>query len=121
MATSRSWVPDRGDVIWIDFSPQAGTEMKDEHPMLVLSTKPFNERTSIVIGLPMTHATANETNPFAVKHVGAKGEVAYILTHQPRSFDWRRRPSRPHPWKKLPATVLEESCGGLNSIIALCG
>ena len=66
MSTSKPWVPDRRDMIWIDFNPQVGGEMKDEHPMLVLSTKAFNERTGIVIGLPMTHAQSNETNPFAV-------------------------------------------------------
>jgi hypothetical protein len=27
-----AWVPDRGDVIWIDHNPQAGREMKDHHP-----------------------------------------------------------------------------------------
>ena len=61
------WVPDRRDMVWIDFNPQVGSEMRDVHPLLVLSSKTFNERTGIVIGLPMTHASSNETNPFAVK------------------------------------------------------
>ena len=74
-------------MIWIDFNPQVGGEMRDEHPMLVLSTKAFNERTGIVIGLPMTHAASNESNPFAVKYVGPKGEAGYVLTHQPKSID----------------------------------
>jgi mRNA interferase MazF len=43
-------------MIWIDFNPQVGNEMKDEHPIFVLSPKAFNERTGLVIGLPMTHA-----------------------------------------------------------------
>ena len=34
------WVPERGEVIWIDHNPQAGREMKDHHPFLVLSTAP---------------------------------------------------------------------------------
>ena len=98
--------------------------MRDEHPMLVLPTRAFNERTGIVIGLPMTHAAhpetkAFETNPFAVKFVGPKGEVAYILTHQPKSFDWRKRAARAHRWKRLPPSVLEEACEGLNSILSL--
>ena len=44
MAGAR-WVPDRRDIIWIDCNPQVGREMKNMHPMLVLSPKPFNERT----------------------------------------------------------------------------
>jgi len=52
------WVPDRQDIIWIDCNPQAGQEMRDIHPFLVLSTMAFNARTSLVIGLPMTTAHA---------------------------------------------------------------
>jgi mRNA interferase MazF len=119
-APGKLWVPDRRDMIWIDFNPQVGGEMKDEHPMLVLSTKAFNERTGIVIGLPMTHAASNETNPFAVKYTGPKGEVGYVLSHQPKSFDWRMRGARPHLWKQVSPTALESACEGLNSIISIC-
>ena len=113
------WVPERGDMIWIDFNPQVGSEMKDEHPMLVISTRAFNERTGIVIGLPMTHAAFNETNPFAVKYVGPRAEVGYVLTHQPKSFDWRARRARLHPWKRTPKATFIEACDGLASILQL--
>jgi mRNA interferase MazF len=106
-------------MIWIGFDPQAGHEMRDEHPMLVLSTRAFNERTGIVIGLPMTHAESNETNPFAVRYVGPKRETGYVLTHQPKSFDWRARGARPHPWKQVSPMVFAEACEGLNSIIGI--
>lgn len=119
MTTSKPWVPDRRDMIWIDFNPQAGIEMKEEHPMLVLSSKAFNERTNLVIGLPMTHAQSNETNPFAVKYVSPKGEVCYVLTHQPKSFAWRDRFARPHLWKQVPQSVFTDACEGLNSIISI--
>ncbi len=121
MAGSGSlWVPDRRDMIWINFSPQIGSAMKDEHPMMVLSPKAFNERTNLVIGLPMTHAASNETNPFAIKFKSPKGELCYVLAHQPKSFAWRDRGSRPHPWKQVPATVLEAACQELNGIISIC-
>ena len=119
MPTSKPWVPDRRDMIWIDFNPQAGNEMRDEHSMLVLSTRAFNERTGIVIGLPMTHAQSNESNPFAVKFTTSKGEVGYVLAHQPKSFDWRKRGARPHPWKHALPTVFESACEELNGIISI--
>jgi mRNA interferase MazF len=119
MSTTKLWVPDRRDMIWIDFNPQIGSEMKNEHPMLVLSPKAFNERTGIVIGLPMTHAPSNETNPFAVKFTTAQGEVCYVLTHQPKSFDWRKRDARQHPWKQIPAPLFETARESLNDIIAI--
>ena len=72
-------MPDRREMIWIDFNPQVGLEMKDEHPMLILSGKAFNERTNLAIGLLVTHAPSNKTNPFAVKFSSSKGEVCYVL------------------------------------------
>ena len=118
-APNKLWVPDRRDMIFIDFNPQVGSEIKDEHPMLVLSPRIFNERTGLVIGLPMTHATFNESNPVAVKFTTASGEVCYVLAHQPKSFDWRKRGARPHSWKQLSVTIFDAACAELNGIISI--
>ena len=113
------WAPDRQDIIWIDCNPQAGREMKDPHPMLVLSPKAFNERTSIVIGLPMTTSDSNESNPFAVKVSGPRGVASYVLCHQPKSFDWRARGAKQHPWKQASEQVFRDACRILDQIVAL--
>ena len=119
MAARKSWCPDRRDMIWINCNPQAGREMKDVHPLVVLSPKEFNDRTGIVIGLPMTAASFNETNPFAVKFRGPKAAASYILAHQPKSFDWRARDAKPHPWKSAPDAVFRQACETLDQIILL--
>jgi mRNA interferase MazF len=118
------WVPDRQDVIWIDCNPQAGREMRDVHPFLVLSPRNFNARTSLVIGLPMTTAEYNVDNPFAAaagvaKGRGKAGKTSYVLCHQPKSFDWRTRNAKAHPLGKLPDSVFAEVCERLNQIIRL--
>ena len=118
-----SWVPDRGEIIWIDCNPQAGREMRDRHPFLVLSPRAFNNRTSLVIGLPMTTAEYNADNPFAVAAglAGGRraGRTSYLLCHQPKSFDWRMRDASPHPMKRLPDALLREACSVLNQIVQL--
>ena len=119
MAVRLNWVPDRRDMIWIDCNPQSGREMRDIHPLLVLSPKSFNERTGIVIGLPMTTASFNETNPFAIEFQLPGKKASYILTHQPKSFDWRSRSAKPHPWKQVPIGVFDRACEALNQIITL--
>jgi mRNA interferase MazF len=119
MAARRSWVPARRDMIWIDCNPQAGREMKNVHPLLVLSPREFNERTGLVIGLPMTTAPYNETNPFAIRFVGPKNAVSYILGHQPKSFDWRVHGAKHHPWKQVPEDAFALACETLNQIIAI--
>lgn len=124
MATLRkAWVPDRQEVIWIDCNPQAGREMRDLHPFLVLSPKAFNERTSLVIGLPMTTASYNADNPFAVAagQAGGRkaGSLSYVLCHQPKSFDWRQRGAKPHAMRRLSDARFSEVLSVLNQIVQL--
>lgn len=119
-----AWVPDRKDIVWIDCNPQAGREMKDIHPFLVLSPRLFNARTSLVIGLPMTTADYNADNPFAVaagvaKGRGKAGKTSYVLCHQPKSFDWRMRGAKAHPMGALPDALFADVCERLNQIIRL--
>jgi mRNA interferase MazF len=121
---SAAWVPDRQEVIWIDCNPQAGREMRDVHPFLVLSPRIFNSRTSLVIGLPMTTAEYNADNPFAVAAGvatgrGKTGKTSYVLCHQPKSFDWRMRSAKAHPLGTLPDNVFADVCQRLNQIIRL--
>ena len=117
------WAPNRRDVIWINCNPQAGREMRDVHPFLVLSPRIFNEKTSLVIGLPMTTAEYNADNPFAVpvgKAAGRKpAKISYVLCHQPKSFDWRMRGAKVHPLKSLSDPLFVQVCERLNQIISL--
>ena len=48
------WVPELGEIVWLNFTPQAGKEMAGQHPILVLSPKQFNAKTKTVMGLTMT-------------------------------------------------------------------
>ena len=60
---SAPWVPDRGEVIWIDHNPQAGREMKEDHLFLVLSTAPFHASVGLVVGCAMTSARGARPHP----------------------------------------------------------
>jgi mRNA-degrading endonuclease toxin of MazEF toxin-antitoxin module len=83
----KPWAPDRQEIIWIDYNPQVGREMRDVHPFLVLSPRIFNEKTSPAIGLPMTTAEYNSDNSFAFAVGKASGrktaQTSYVLCHQP--------------------------------------
>ena len=122
MATRKSalWVPERAEIIFIQYSPAVGEEMPDDHPMLVISTKAFNERTGLVVGFPMTHADRHADNPFAISAPGAKGEPGYLLTHQPKSFDWRERSARPHPWGIGHNKLLVSALKRFDAVFGIC-
>ena len=96
--------------------------MRDVHPFLVLSPRLFNEKTSLVIGLPMTTAAYNADNPFAVAMGPAtlrKAGLSYVLCHQPKSFDWRLRRAKPHPQKRASDAKFALACACLNQIVQL--
>ncbi len=116
----RRWVPDRRDIIWIDFDLQVGREMKSRHPMMILSPRIVNDATSIVVGLPMSTQEYNASNPFAVALHAKDGSTGYIIANQPKSFDWRLRNAKVHPWKQAPEDVFESVCEKLNRIISIC-
>ncbi len=97
--------------------------MRDVHPFLVLSPRAFNDKTSLVIGLPMTTAEYNADNPFAVAAGNATGrktgKTSYVLCHQPKSFDWRLRGATSHPLRRLDDVFFIQVCERLNQIIQL--
>ena len=121
LALRGTWVPERQDVIWIDCNLQSGREMRDIHPFLVLSPRAFNEKTALVVGLPMTTAEDNADNLFAVAAGVAQGarsgKTGYVLVHQPKSFDWRLRKAKAHPQKRLADAPFAEVLARLNKIL----
>ena len=104
-------------MIWIEHSPHAGREMAGAHPVLVLSPRAFNQKTGLVIGCAMTSRQAH--NPFAVPNPKDPAQASYILADQPKSFDWRKRRARRHPWGSVAPSVLQDVCDRLEAIIQL--
>lgn len=97
--------------------------MRDLHPMLVLSPGEFNARTGLVIGLPMTTAAYNASNPFAVALGPAQGrragKISWVLCHQPKSFDWHARGAKPHALGRLDDALFAQACAVLNQIVEI--
>jgi len=85
------YVPEAGDIVWLQFDPQAGREQAGHRPALVLSPAAYNGKTSLMLFCPMT--TRIKGYPFEVQIAGPTPSVA--LADQIKSLDWRaRRASR---------------------------
>lgn len=117
-AARTGWVPDRAEVIFIQHSPAAGNEMPDWHPLLVASTKPFNEKTGYVMGFAMTHSAMHADNPFALA-VGKGVAVSYIVANQFKTSDWRARGAKPHNLGGGHQELLSEALAILDDICAM--
>ncbi len=86
---ARTYVPDRGDVVWLRFDPPAGHEQTGRRPAVVLSPKAFNREVGLALFCPITSRVKGY--PFEVPlHVGAKLE-GVILADQIKSLDWKAR------------------------------
>ena len=85
------YIPDRGDIVWIDFDPQKGHEQANRRPAVVLSSRPYNAGSGLLLACPVTSKIKNY--PFEVKIEDGKIAGA-ILANQIRSFDWRVRKPR---------------------------
>ena len=82
-----SYTPDAADVIWIDFDPQVGHEQAKRRPAVVLTPKAYNEKTSLLICVPLTTKVKNY--PFEVAISGEKDGVA--LADHVKNLNWRAR------------------------------
>ena len=85
--TQRGYVPDAGDIVWLQFSPQAGHEHAGHRPALVLSPASYNGKTGLMVCCPMT--TQVKGYPFEVAVAGTRPGV--VLADQVKSLDWRVR------------------------------
>ncbi|MBD8109314.1 endoribonuclease MazF [Erwinia persicina] len=81
------FVPDSGDVIWIDFDPVAGHEQSGKRPAVVLSPFAYNNKVGLLLCVPCT--TKAKDYPFEVELCGERESVA--LADQITCVDWRAR------------------------------
>ena len=120
---SQSWVPERGEVIWIDHNPQAGREMRDHHPFLVLSTASFHRTVGLVVGCAMTSAAYNNGSSLAVDLGAIKEKTdahSFVLCNQIKSFDWKARNAKPHPMGLIQPQQLEQVLEIVAQILGIC-
>lgn len=82
------YVPEAGDIVWLNFTPQAGHEQGGHRPALVVSPAAYNGKTGLMICCPMT--TQIKGYPFEVAISGAP-TTSVVLSDQVKSLDWRVR------------------------------
>ncbi|MBI2294725.1 MAG: endoribonuclease MazF [Betaproteobacteria bacterium] len=85
----RSYVPDRGDIVWLNFTPHAGHEQAGHRPALVLSPAKYNRASGLMLCCPMT--TQIKGYPFEVPVESPGGARGVVLADQVKSVDWQAR------------------------------
>ena len=90
---ARTASPERGDIVWLNFTPQAGHEQAGHRPALVLSPGGYNRATGLMLCCPMT--TQIKGYPFEVQLPTGLPVSGEILSDQVRSLDWQARREQP--------------------------
>lgn len=82
-------IPERGDIVLLNYSPQSGIEMKGEHYALVLSHFKYNKATNCIIACPITSSAEYHGIWVTIP----KGEIVhgYIIPDQIKHLDWKAR------------------------------
>src|SRR4051812_16480278 len=86
---AKGYVPERGDVIRVNFSPQAGHEQGGTRPALVLSPREYNGKTGMLLCCPIT----NKAKGYSTEEPIPDGlaVTGVILSNHVRSLDWKAR------------------------------
>lgn len=108
------YAPERGDLVWLTFDPQAGHEQAGRRPALILSPKAYNSKTSLALICPIT----NQVKGYPFEVTLPNGSVnGVILADQVRSLDWTAR--RAEKISSVTDEVLSEVLAKLSALISI--
>ena len=88
---SASYVPDEGDIVWMNFTPHSGHEQAGRRPAVVLSPEAYNSRSGLLVCVPITNQIKGY--PFEVVLAGS-GATGAALADQVKSLDWQSRQAK---------------------------
>ena len=86
---ARRYVPSRGDIVWLSFSPQAGHEQAGRRPALVVSPSSYNGKVGLALLCPITNQVKGY--PFEVSLPVGLAVSGVVLSDQVKRLDWRAR------------------------------
>ncbi len=111
---ARRYVPERGDVVWLQFSPQAGHEQAGRRPAVVVSPEAYNAKVGLALFCPITSQVKGY--PFEVALPSELDVSGVVLADQVKSLDWRAR--RATRIAQLPASVMREVLGKILTLVS---
>ena len=88
---NHSYIPSRGDIVWVDFDPQRGHEQAGRRPALTVSPQTYNRKAGLALMCPITSKVKDYPFEVSVKQNEIQGAV---LADQIQSLDWSERNAR---------------------------
>jgi mRNA interferase MazF len=82
------YIPDRNEIIWLDFEPTKGKEIGKYRPALVLSSKQYNKQTGLLICCPISTSIRGTATEVAVDNLD---EVSVVASNLIQTLSWKDR------------------------------
>ena len=82
------YIPDRSDIVWLDFEPTKGKEVGKYRPALVLSSKAYNQQTGLLICCPVSTSIRGGATEVPVNNLDSPSVVASSLI---QTLSWKQR------------------------------
>ena len=109
----RRYTPERGDVVWLQFTPRAGHEQAGLRPAVTLSPRSYNEKVGLGLFCPVTsHAKGY---PFEARLPEGFAVTGVALCDQVKSLDWKTR--RAKFVCGLPEETIDEVMGKARALL----
>jgi mRNA interferase MazF len=115
LVSAARYVPDRGDILWLTFDPQAGHEQAGRPPALVLSPVAYNRRAKLALVCPITNQAKGY--PFEVALPVGLPLTGVVLADHLKSADWAAR--RAEFVAKAPVDVLADVIAKLRPLLGV--
>jgi mRNA interferase MazF len=82
------YIPDRGDIVWLDFEPTKGKEIGKYRPALVYSSKNYNRATSLLICSPISTSIRNTPSEVKIDNLDSP---SVVVTNIVLTMSWKER------------------------------
>jgi mRNA interferase MazF len=107
------YIPEAGDVVWLQFDPRAGHEQAGHRPALVLTPRRYNALRGMMVCCPMT----SRIRGYVFEVIVSRTPPSVVLADQLKSLDWRARGARFS--SAAPPDVLAEVQGKVKALLGL--
>ena len=106
------YIPDRGDIVWLDFDPQSGHEQSGHRPAFVISPIAYNQRSNLALLCPITSKIKGWKFEVLLTDTKTKG---VILADQIKSLDWQAR--KIDFIEKASVSIIDEVIGKIEALL----
>lgn len=85
---TQAYIPDRNEIVWLDFEPTKGKEIGKYRPAFILSSKAYNKKSGLLICCPISTSIRGNLTEVPIN---ALEKPSVIATGIIQTLSWKER------------------------------